>query len=91
MARLWAEHDIRPWQVETFEFSTDPQLETKVRDVVGLYLDPPAHAIVLCVDQTSQIQALERTQPVARWRQHGRAAHPRYRTPGAAPWRLRQS
>jgi transposase len=64
VARVWAEHDIRPWQTETFKFSTDPQLEAKVRDVVGLYLDPPAHAIVLCVDEKSQIQALERTQPV---------------------------
>jgi transposase len=64
VARVWAEHDIRPWQVETFKFSTDPQLEAKVRDVVGLYLDPPAHAIVLGVDEKSQIQALERSQPV---------------------------
>jgi transposase len=64
VARVWAEHDIRPWQIQTFKFSTDPQLEAKVRDVVGLYLDPPAHAIVLCVDEKSQIQALERTQPV---------------------------
>jgi transposase len=63
VARVWAEHDLKPWQVETFKFSTDPQLEAKVRDVVGLYLDPPAHAIVLCVDEKSQIQALERTQP----------------------------
>ena len=50
--------------LERFKFSTDPELEAKVRDVVGLYLDPPAHAIVLCVDEKSQIQALERTQPV---------------------------
>jgi hypothetical protein len=64
VARVWAEHDVRPWQTETFKFSTDPQLEVRVRDVVGLYLDPPAHAIVLCVDEKSQIQALERTQPV---------------------------
>jgi transposase len=64
VARVWAEHDLKPWQTETFKFSTDPQLEAKVRDVVGLYLDPPAHAIVLCVDEKSQIQALERTQPV---------------------------
>src|SRR5215203_4227600 len=63
VARVWAEHDLRPWQTKTFKFSTDPQLEAKVRDVVGLYLDPPAHAIVLCVDEKSQIQALERTQP----------------------------
>jgi transposase len=64
VARVWAEHDIRPWQTETFKFSTDPELAAKVRDVVGLYLDPPAHAIVVCVDEKSQIQALERTQPV---------------------------
>src|SRR5512132_1841308 len=64
VARVWAEHDVKPWQTETFKFSTDPQLEARVRDVVGLYLDPPAHAIVLCVDEKSQIQALERTEPV---------------------------
>jgi transposase len=64
VARVWADHDIRPWQTEAFTFSTDPELAAKVRDVVGLYLDPPAHAIVLCVDEKSQIQALERTQPV---------------------------
>jgi transposase len=64
VARVWAEHDVKPWQTESFKFSTDPQLEARVRDVVGLYLDPPAHAIVLCVDEKSQIQALERTQPV---------------------------
>ena len=64
VARVWAEHDVKPWQTETFQFSTDPELEARVRDVVGLYLDPPAHAIVVCVDEKSQIQALERTQPV---------------------------
>jgi hypothetical protein len=63
VARVWAEHDVKPWQTEMFKFSTDPQLEARVRDVVRLYLDPPAHAIVLCVDEKSQIQALERTQP----------------------------
>jgi transposase len=66
VARVWAEYDVKPWQVKTFKFSTDPELQARVRDVVGLYLDPPAHAIVLCVDEKSQIQALERTQPV--WR-----------------------
>jgi transposase len=63
VARVWAEHDIRPWQTETFRFSTDPELQARVRDVVGLYLDPPEHAMVVCVDEKSQIQALERTQP----------------------------
>jgi transposase len=64
IARVWAEHNVKPWQAQTFKFSTDPQLEAKLRDVVGLYLDPPQHAIVVCVDEKSQIQALERTQPV---------------------------
>ena len=54
----------QPWRRETFKFSTDPQLEAKVRDVVGLYLDPPDKAIVLCVDEKSQIQALDRTAPI---------------------------
>ncbi len=64
IARVWAEHNVKPWRAQTFKFSTDPRLEAKLRDVVGLYLDPPEHAIVVCVDQKSQIQALERTQPV---------------------------
>ena len=63
VARVWAEHDLKPWRTETFKFSTDPQLEAKVRDVVGLYLDPPEHAIVVCVDEKAQIQALSRTAP----------------------------
>ena len=49
---------------ETFKFSTDPELEAKIRDVVGLYLNPPEKAIVLCVDEKSQVQALDRTAPV---------------------------
>src|SRR5512132_191086 len=64
VARVWQQHDLKPWQADTFKFSTDPQLEAKIRDVVGLYLDPPERAIVVCVDEKSQIQALERTQPV---------------------------
>jgi len=64
VARVWAERDIRPWQTQTFAFSTDPQLDACVRYVVGLYLDPPAHAIVVCVDERSQGQALQRAQPV---------------------------
>jgi hypothetical protein len=49
---------------ETFKFSTDPQLEAKVRDVVGLYLNPPDKAVVLCLDEKSQVQALDRTAPI---------------------------
>jgi transposase len=64
VARVWREHGLRPWQTATFKFSTDPELEAKVCDVVGLYLDPPDRAVVLCLDEKSQIQALERTQPL---------------------------
>src|SRR4030095_12124397 len=54
VARVWRDHDLKPWRTETFKFSTDPQLEAKIRDVVGLYLHPPARAIVVCVDEKSQ-------------------------------------
>ncbi len=64
VARAWRRYGIKPWRTETFKFSTDPELEAKVRDVVGLYLDPPEKAIVLCVDEKSQIQALNRTAPI---------------------------
>ena len=64
VARCWRRYALQPWRRETFKFSTDPELEAKVRDVVGLYLDPPAKAVVLCVDEKSQIQALDRTAPI---------------------------
>ena len=64
IARAWRKYGVQPWRRETFKFSTDPQLEAKVRDVVGLYLNPPEKAIVLCVDEKSQIQALDRTAPI---------------------------
>ena len=64
VARAWRRYGIKPWRRETFKFSTDPQLEAKVRDVVGLYLNPPQKAVVLCVDEKSQIQALDRTAPI---------------------------
>ena len=63
VARVWREDDLKPWRLETFKFSTDPALAAKVRDVVGLYLDPPQRAIVVCVAEKSQIQALSRTAP----------------------------
>jgi transposase len=62
--RIWAEAGLKPHRVETFKFSTDPALEAKVRDVVGLYLAPPERAIVLSLDEKTQIQALDRTQPM---------------------------
>jgi transposase len=64
VATAWREYGVAPWRVETFRFSTDPELVGKVTDVVGLYLDPPENAIVLCVDEKSQIQALDRTAPM---------------------------
>ena len=60
--RTWRDYRVQPWRAETFKFSTDPELVAKVTDVVGLYLDPPENAIVLCIDEKSQIQALDRTQ-----------------------------
>jgi transposase len=62
--RLWTAHDLKPHQVETFKFTTDPDAEEKIHDVVGLYLNPPHNAVVLSVDQKTQIQALNRTQPI---------------------------
>src|SRR3954453_14228864 len=62
VARAWRDYGVQPWRSETFKFSTDPELVGKVTDVVGLYLAPPENAIVLCVDEKSQIQALDRTQ-----------------------------
>ena len=64
VARAWRKYGVQPWRAETFKFSTDPQLVGKVTDVVGLYLAPPENAIVLCVDEKSQIQALDRTAPL---------------------------
>jgi transposase len=66
IARIWREHGVQPWRVGTFKSSTDPELAAKVHDVVGLYLHPPDRAVVLCVDEKAQIQAVERTQPVRR-------------------------
>ena len=61
--RIWAAHGLQPHRVRTFKLSNDPAFAAKLRDVVGLYVDPPAHAIVLSIDEKSQIQALDRTQP----------------------------
>jgi len=61
---VWRKWELQPWRREGFKFSTDPKLEDKLTDVVGLYLHPPENAVVVCVDEKSQIQALDRTQPV---------------------------
>jgi transposase len=61
--RVWSARGLKPHLVRTFKLSNDPQFEEKLIDVVGLYLDPPEHAIVLCMDEKSSVQALDRTQP----------------------------
>src|SRR5258707_9779777 len=61
--RMWRAHGLKPHRVETFKISNDPAFAEKLEDIVGLYLNPPEHALVLCVDEKSQIQALDRTQP----------------------------
>ncbi len=62
--RAWRSYGVKPWKAESFRFSTDPELIGKVTDICGLYLAPPENAIVLCVDEKSQIQALDRTVPI---------------------------
>jgi transposase len=64
ISRLWRQFCLAPHRTEGFKFSTDPQLDAKVTDVVGLYLHPPDDAVVVCVDEKSQVQALERSQPI---------------------------
>jgi transposase len=61
--RMWQKYGLQPHRVQTFKFSRDPQFDSKLADIVGLYLDPPERALVLCLDEKAQIQALNRTQP----------------------------
>ena len=61
--RIWEAHRLQPHRIRTFKQSNDPEFAAKVEDIVGLYIDPPAHAVVLSIDEKSQIQALDRTQP----------------------------
>jgi transposase len=61
--RIWRAHGLKPHRVRTFKLSRDPEFSEKLEDIVGLYLSPPEHAMVLCADEKSQIQALDRTQP----------------------------
>lgn len=84
--RIWRAHDLKPHRVETFAFSRDPEFVTKLIDVVGLYMDPPDHAIVLSVDEKSQVQTLERSQPLLPLHA-GIAARHTHDYPGApGPW-----
>ena len=63
VGRIWQAFGLKPWLTDTFKLSEDPQFVDKVRDVVGLYMNPPEHAVVMCVDEKTSIQALDRTQP----------------------------
>ena len=63
ISNVWRSHNLKPHLSKTFKLSRDPRFLEKLTDVVGLYLNPPQHALVLCVDEKSQIQALDRTQP----------------------------
>ena len=63
MSNIWRSHQLKPHRVKTFKLSRDPHFLEKLTDVVGLYLNPPEQAMVLCVDEKRQIQALDRTQP----------------------------
>ena len=63
VAKIWADHNLKPWKVDTFKVSNDPRFEEKLVDVVGLYLNPPARAVVFSFDEKTQCQALDRTQP----------------------------
>ncbi len=79
--QIWRAFGLQPHRSETFKLSNDPLLIEKVRDIVGLYMNPPAHAVVFCVDEKSQIQALDRTQPLLPMRPGtGRAADARLQT-----------
>ena len=64
IVRIWHAFGLQPHRVKNFKFSKDPQFIEKVRDIVGLYMNPPDHAMVLCIDEKSQVQALNRTQPI---------------------------
>jgi transposase len=84
VARIWRRWGLQPWKAETFKFSTDPELEAKIRDVVGLYVDPPEKAVVVCIDEKTQIQAMDRTAPILPY-ERGCPRRPPATTSGTAP------
>ena len=87
--RVWTAHGLKPHRVKRFKVSRDPKFVEKLEDIVGLYMSPPEHALVLCCDEKSQVQALDRTQPGLPMKP-GRAATLRMTTSATAPprWRL---
>ncbi len=94
MQRIWQAHQLQPHRLRTFKRSRDPAFATKLADIVGLYLDPPAHAVVLSLDEKSQIQALDRTQPGLPLKLLGRCqtmTHDYKRMPAPAQERVKNS
>jgi hypothetical protein len=83
VARIWRDHELKPWRVEFFKISNDPHFEDKLVDVVGLYLDPPERAVVFSFDEKTQCQALDRTEPSLPMRP-GRGARSPTTTSGTA-------
>ena len=81
VSRVWRAFGLQPHRTDTFKLSPDPLLIPKVRDIVGLYVNPPDHAVVLCVDEKSQIQALDRTAPILPM-ERGRPSAPQTTTSG---------
>jgi Homeodomain-like domain len=79
---IWRAHGLQPHRVRQFKLSTDPKFVQNLRDVIGLYVDPPAHAIVLSVDEKSQIRALDRTQPGLPMKKGRSCRQSRLRYPG---------
>ena len=63
IAKVWADHNLKPWKVSTFKISNDPQFEAKLVEVVGLYMNPPKRAVVFSFDEKTQCQAMDPTQP----------------------------
>jgi hypothetical protein len=84
VSRHWRAHGLKPHIVHSFKVSRDPKFVEKLEDIVGLYLSPPEHAMVLCCDEKSQVQALDRTQPGLPLKK-GRAATMRTTTSATAP------
>ncbi len=93
VTEIWKAADLKPHRIRSFKISNDPDFAEKVIDVVGLYMDPPDNALVLSVDEKTQIQALDRTQPMLQLKPRaGPTQNPRLQTPrdGQSVCRLRR-
>ena len=84
VTEIWKAADLKPHRIRSFKISNDPDFAEKVIDVVGLYMDPPDNALVLSVDEKTQIQALDRTQPMLQLKPGQVPQNPRYKRHGTA-------